>query len=247
VRVGQRELVLLALGLDEEVHRVHPEPGQAQLRPEAHDPRDLVADLGIRDVEVGLELVELVQVVLLGLLVQLPDAGLLVGEDDALGRVGGLLVGPDVPVALGRVAAAARLHEPRVLVGGVVDHQVRDHAHAAVVGRADQFDDVAERAQPRVDAVEVGDVVAVVLVRRRVEGHQPDARDTQPVQVVDLLDQAAEVAAAVAVAVGVGLDVQAVDDGVLPPQVRRLRQPHAALLNWGRTFSPNAATNASCS
>jgi hypothetical protein len=36
--------------------------------------------------------------------------------------------------------------------------------------------------------------------------------------VVDLLDQAAEVAAPVAVAVGVRLDVEAVDDGVLPPQ-----------------------------
>src|SRR3712207_8746176 len=53
-----------------------------------------------------------------------------------------------------------------------------------------------------------------------VERHQPDAGDPQPVQVVDLLDQPAEVAAAVTVAVGVGLDVQAVDDGVLPPQVR---------------------------
>ena len=92
---------------------------------------------------------------------------------------------------------------------------------------ADELDEVAERAQPRVDAVEVGDVVAVVAVGRRVEGHQPDAGDAEPAQVVDLLGEAAEVAAPVAVAVDVGLDVQAVDDGVLPPQVGGLGQSHA--------------------
>jgi hypothetical protein len=123
-----------------------------------------------------------------------------------------------------------------VLDRRVVDDQVRDHPDPAVAGGADELDELPERAQPRVDAVEVGDVVAVVPVRRGVEGHQPDAGDAEPVQVVDLLDEAAEVAAPVAVAVGVRLDVQAVDDGVLPPQVRGLGQSHAALRNWGRTF-----------
>jgi hypothetical protein len=134
-----------------------------------------------------------------------------------------------------------------VLVRGVVDHEVGDHPHPAVARGADELDEVPERAQPRVDAVEVGDVVAVVLVRGGEERHQPDAGDAEAVQVIDLLDQPAEVAAAVTVAVGVGLDVQAVDDGVLPPQVGGLGQSHAALLNWGRTLAPNASTNASCS
>ena len=66
-----------------------------------------------------------------------------------------------------------------------------------------------------------------------------------------MLDEAAEVTAAVAVAVGVGLDVQAVDDGVLPPQVGGAGQPHAALPTsagspqlragpWRRTRRSNA-------
>jgi hypothetical protein len=164
VRVGQADLVLLALGVQQERDRVHPEPGQAQFHPVAHDPRDLVADLGVGHVQVGLVLVELVEEVLLGLAVVLPGAALLVREHHALGGVRRLLVAPDVPVPLRGVAAAARLDEPRVLVGGVVDDQVGDHPHPPVAGGAHQLDDVAGGAQPRVDPVEVGDVVAVVAV-----------------------------------------------------------------------------------
>jgi hypothetical protein len=38
-----------------------------------------------------------------------------------------------------------------VLVGGVVDHQVHDQLHAALVQRGDQLVEVGERAEGRVD------------------------------------------------------------------------------------------------
>jgi hypothetical protein len=44
-----------------------------------------------------------------------------------------------------------------------------------------------------VDAVEVGDVVAVVAVRGRVEGHQPQAGDPELGEVVDAFGQSDEV------------------------------------------------------
>ena len=49
-----------------------------------------------------------------------------------------------------------------MLVGGVVHDEVDDHPDAAVARRAHELDEVAEGAEPGVDAVEVGDVVAVV-------------------------------------------------------------------------------------
>ena len=105
VRVGQVRGVGLAGGLDQERHGVDPEARQTQLHPEPDDPGDLVADLRVGDVEVGLELVEAVQVVLAGLLVVLPEAGLLVRERDALAGRRRRLVRPDVPVAVGVVRA----------------------------------------------------------------------------------------------------------------------------------------------
>src|SRR6185503_14207470 len=82
-----------------------------------------------------------------------------------------------------------------------------------------EVDEIAERAVLRMDAVEVRDVVSVVAIRRRIERLQPDARHAQPGQVVEPPRQSGEVPDAVAVAVHVRLDVKAVDDGVLVPQV----------------------------
>ena len=130
--------------LDEEGHGVHPESRRAQRQPEADDLRDLVADGGIGDVQVGLKGQEAVQVELSGLGVPGP----LLRRGALLGRG---VVAPHVVVAKGRRAIRARRAKPRVLVGGVVDHEVDDHAQAAVARVADGVDDVAEIAQPRID------------------------------------------------------------------------------------------------
>jgi hypothetical protein len=82
-----------------------------------------------------------------------------------------------------------------------------------------ELDEVAERAVPAVDAVVVGDVVAVIAVRRRLERSEPERVDAEALEVVEPAAQPLEVAAAVAGGVHERLDVQAVDDGVLEPEV----------------------------
>ena len=72
---------------------------------------------------------------------------------------------------------------------------------------------------PRMHAVVVGDVVAVVLVGRGIERQQPQAGDAEAGEIVAAVGQPGEIADAVAVAVHVRLDVEAVDDGVLVPKV----------------------------
>ena len=93
------------------------------------------------------------------------------------------------------------------------------HAHAALLRLVGELDEVAERAVARVDVVVVADVVAVVAARRRLERHQPQAVTPRPAQVVEAAHQPLEVADAVAVGVHEGADGQAVDDGVLVPEV----------------------------
>ena len=103
----------------------------------------------------------------------------------------------------------------------MVADQVGEHAQPAVGRVADRLGHVAEVAEARVDAEVVADVVAVVLVGRRVERHQPDAGGAEVGDVVDVVDQAVEV-------VVEGLDVEAVDDRVLPPQVAGRGEAHGA-------------------
>jgi hypothetical protein len=104
-----------------------------------------------------------------------------------------------------------------MLVGGVVDHQLGDHPQAALVRRFDEPAHVAQRAVCRIDAAVVGDVVAVVAQRRGVERQHPEGVDAERLDVVELLQQAGEVADAVVGRIEERLDVQLVDDGVLVP------------------------------
>src|SRR5512139_3292239 len=81
----------------------------------------------------------------------------------------------------------------------------------------DEGAEVGDLAVSGMYVVVVGDVVAVVAHRRRVERQQPQRVHAEFLQVVEPRDQPRKVAHAVAVAVAEGLDVQLVDDGVLVP------------------------------
>jgi hypothetical protein len=82
-----------------------------------------------------------------------------------------------------------------------------------------EFDKIAERAIAWIDAVVIRYVIAIIAQWRRLERHQPDGGDTQPVQVVQPPHQALEVTDAVAVGIHVASNRQAIDDRVLVPQI----------------------------
>src|SRR5207253_10986919 len=125
---------------------------------------------------------------------------------------------PDVPVALGAPGFGPRLLEPWVVGRGVVHHEVGDHAHAALVRLLDELAEVLDRAVVRVEREEVRDVVAAVAEGRLVHRQQPETVDAKPLEVVELVDQAAEVARAVVIAVEEPADVDLVEHGPLEPE-----------------------------
>ena len=84
----------------------------------------------------------------------------------------------------------------------------------------DQRVEVGERAEQRIDVARVGDVVAVVDHRRRVERGDPERVDAEQVQVAQLVADAGQVADAVAVGVGEAAHVDLVEDRRLPPRLR---------------------------
>ncbi len=112
----------------------------------------------------------------------------------------------------------ARLLEPRVIRRRVVHDEVGDHADPALVRLCDELAEVLDGAEVRVDLEEVRDVVAAVLERRLVHRQEPDAVDAEPFEVVELLDEAAEVAEAVVVPVEEAADMDLVENGPLEPQ-----------------------------
>ncbi len=218
VRLGQ-VLVAGAVALDQVRHRVEPQPVDAEIEPEPHRRQHLLHHRRVVEVEVGLVAVEAVPVIGLGLVVPGPVRLLGVAEDDARAGILGVGVGPDVEVALGRARRRPPCAlEPAVLVGGVVDHQLGDDAQSARVRRHHELAEVGQRAVVGMHAAIVGDVIAVVAARARIEGQHPDRGDAEIDDVVELLQQAREIADAVVVAVKERLDVDLVDHRVLVPE-----------------------------
>ena len=197
----RKVLAVGALAFKQIGHRVQPKSVDAEIEPEPQHVDHRFLDGRIVVVEVGLVGEEPVPVELLAHRIEGPVRLLGVDEDDPGVAVALTGVAPHEIVAVWAVGVAPRLLEPLVGVGRVVHHQVGDHADAAAVGRVEQRDEIVDGAEFRQDLVEVPDVVATVAQRRVVERRQPETVDAKPFQIVELLDQTAQVARTIGAAV----------------------------------------------
>ena len=77
--------------------------------------------------------------------------------------------------------------------------------------------EVGECSVLRVDVHVAGDVIAVVLLRGRIERRQPDGVDPQPFHIVEAGRDPGQVADPVVVGVGEAADVDLVKDRAVPP------------------------------
>ena len=169
-----RRLDLRAFSGNHEGDGIHPEAGHTKLNPEPHDLEDLGLNVWVRGVEIGLEVIKAMKEPGPGFLIMRPCRFLHPGKDHALAGAGGSLVSPDIPVAMLRIRRASGVAKPRVGIRGVIDDKVDDNANAALLAAVSEFHEVSECAVSRIDAIIVGDVVTVVLARRRLKWHQPD-------------------------------------------------------------------------
>ena len=156
-------------------------------------------------------------VVLAGCGIEFPGVAAEVAEPVVGRPAAGSRIAPDVPVAFGVVARGARFLEPRMLVGRVVRHEVEHQLHAAAMDLGDQLVEIGERAEDRVDVGVIGNVVAEVGHRRRIDRRQPDGIDAEPLQVVEPRKNSRQVANAVAVRVLERARIDLIDDSLLPP------------------------------
>ena len=175
------------LRLVEVGHRVEAETVEAEVQPEAHDRQHGLLHLGVVVVEVRLLVVEAVPVVLAPLRVEGPVGRLDVAEDHPDAGEAGSCRRTTCTSPPCRCPRGPRLDEPGMLVARVVHHEVRDDPDPAAVGLVDDRGQVVDASELRGDGHEVAYVIAPVVKRRGVERQQPDAVDTEPLQVVELV------------------------------------------------------------
>src|SRR5437763_13184563 len=127
------------------------------------------------------------------------------GNTNPFIRMRRLLLGPDVPIAIFGICIGARLLEPWVLVGGVVDYEIDQNANAALFGAVRKLDEIAERTIARIDIIIVGDVVTIVSTRRSLT-RQPNRSHAQSMQIIEAAHQSLEITSPIAASVHVGSD-----------------------------------------
>ena len=203
--------------LDQVPDHVDAKAVDALLQPEPHHVVDRGAHVRIAPVEIRLLGQEGVIVILPGRLVELPRAAAELGQPVVRHAAIRLRIAPDVPVAFGIVARGAALDEPGMLVGGVVRHEVEDQLQAVVMRGREQRIEIRHRAEQRIDAGIVGDVVAEIGHRRGEDRRQPDRVDAERFHIRQPPQDAGEIADAVAIGVLKRARIDLIEDAVAPP------------------------------
>src|SRR5690349_7896389 len=132
-----------------------------------------------------------------------------------------------------RSSRRARIDEPLVLIGGVVQNEIHDYADLVRPRLMLERFKVLKRAVDRIDSLIVRDVVTEIDLWRRIARGKPDRIDAKVLQIAETPGDAGEIADAIAVAVGKAARVDFVEDRMLPPFVGmfrarlRGRQPHS--------------------
>ena len=93
---------------------------------------------------------------------------------------------------------------PRGWPADMVGHVIEDELHVAAVELVGEAAVVGQRTQARLDGIHIGGAVAVVVARGRVvlkDRREPDRGDAELLQIVEVIDDALEVAAMVGVRV----------------------------------------------
>ena len=101
----------------------------------------------------------------------------------------------------------------------MVDYQIHHHAHTQLVGARNEGVKGCQVAKQWVNVAVVGDVVAVVGLRRAIDGGDPDDIDPEARQVLEATVDTVEVSNPVAVRVLERAGIHLVEDRVFPPRV----------------------------
>ena len=218
--------------LTKQVYNIQPEAADAPVGPPADHGVEGLAHFGVFPVQVRLLFGEAVEIELLNLRHPFPGRAA-EGGFQIVGRGVRGTVPPDVEIVIGVFPALFCLPEPEVLVGGVVQHQIHDDADVPFFCLGNQAVHVGKGAEHGVNVLIVGDIVAVVVLGGLEHRGQPDGVDAQFLQIVQLGDDAGNVAQPVAVAVAEAAGVDLIDDGVLPPWL----WAHFAVLQFSLTSS----------
>ena len=127
------------------------------------------------------------------------------------------LVGPDIAIRELVLGSLGGCLEPRVLGGSVPGHEIKADAHAALLGFLEESLQIGIGAVARRNFVEIADVITGIAKGRLEAWVQPDRIASERADVIELGNDARQIADAVAVGVEKALRIDFVEEGVGEP------------------------------
>ena len=107
--------------------------------------------------------------------------------------------------------------KPGMLVGAVVDHQIHQQIHAALFCLGDQFVHIFHGAEPWIDGVIIGNVVALICQGRFIDRGKPEHIHAQFFQIIQFLNNSLKISDSVPVGIIKTFRVNLVENFVMPP------------------------------
>ncbi len=124
------------------------------------------------------------QIILLGFGIPLPR-GVSENADPVVRRTAvGFCIGPDEPIPLRIGARCSRLNKPGMLIRGMVRNVVNNDLQPAFVSLRYQLIKRRQVAKYRIYICVVGDIIAEIRHRRRINGREPDGIYSQGIAYV---------------------------------------------------------------
>lgn len=110
-----------------------------------------------------------------------------------------------------------------MFVTAVIDDEVHDKADIAAVHLVEEGVEIGHCAEVLHDIPVIADIIAIVIIRGRIDGIQPDHIDAEALDIVEFGDDAFQIAYTVAIIVFEAAGVDLVDDCFFPPFTLRVR------------------------
>jgi hypothetical protein len=100
----------------------------------------------------------------------------------------------------------------------VVKHYLSYDAQAAGIGFSQEKPEIPYRPVYGLNIGVVGNIVAIVFERRRVEREKPDGSNPQVLKIIELLGYTRKITDTISITVAESTGMKLVDDGILVPE-----------------------------
>ncbi|MNV60331.1 hypothetical protein D3C71_1527910 [compost metagenome] len=124
---------------------------------------------------------------------------------------------PNIVIPVRVIFGASRLHEPIVLVGGMIHDQVHDQLHAAFMHVLEQLLPIGHCPELIHNVAIIADVVAVIVIWRLIDGREPDNIGAKFLNVVKLGYDALKIPDAVSVGIFEAAGIYLINNAFFPP------------------------------